>query len=209
MSTVDHRYEYSGNSDNNCTALAANGYLAWSIMLAGCYAGIQRAVVGQTQQLKDLQKRISILERGYQSAIKIAAQCQQDTAGVLNQQLERHALNPAILGVCELAEQIFKLNELSDNSDLTAVDGVSEQIQISAVAAKQQLDALDISIFTAANGQSLDYKIHQVCGFEFTSDISMHAKISEALTDGIFYRQVVLRKAKVKIYKLKDERAEQ
>lgn len=199
-------------NSSDSVSIVYQGRLMSSFMLAVCYLAshftkLQQVFTVQARQVQRLESRITAAQKDAQAAVRMAAACQEKTAQVLNQQFERHALHPAVLAVVELVDQIDRLCTCTqpDSADQKAI---SRELELAKVLAHETLAGLDITVSYPDRGLLLDPGAHQVCGIEATEELSLDNGVSEVLTAGVVYRGVVLKKARVKVFKCnkKDER---
>jgi hypothetical protein len=140
--------------------------------------------------------------------VAILAACQRDTAGVLNHEIDRHAIHPAVETVVALAEELSHLKDcasrLPDGSaGGDGMDKLRTEIDISCTVAREKLANLDVQMIRPAEKEQLDAKVHSACGYIVTRDGELQGKISKLVTPGIAYRGKVLRQARVTVFRMK------
>jgi molecular chaperone GrpE (heat shock protein) len=138
--------------------------------------------------------------------LKIVAECQKETAGLANNQLERHFLYPAIEAVAALTEQIRHLLEQITSLPETErfcpfVRPIINQVRQAAQIADNERNRLDINTIEPKELDDLDVDKHDVKQAVPTSDSTKHKKIERTLVPGLIYRGKVLRQAKVSVYR--------
>jgi hypothetical protein len=166
-----------------------------------------------SQRLRDLERRLDRLGtsveqqyRRHDQHVAILVACQRDTANVLNHELERHALYPAVEAVVALAAELSHLRDCASQLLGGGGDGAGKlraEIDISCSVAGEKLANLDVQRIAPAEGEQLDPKTHSVCGYVETADESFHGRISKLVTPGTVYRGTVLRQARVIVFRLK------
>ena len=167
------------------------------------------ALMGQVRDMEDRLDRLgSIVERQYRQYkqdMAMLAACQKDTANVLNREMERHALHPAVEAVVTLAAELSHLQDcagrLLDGGD--AADRLRKEIDICCTVAGETLANIDARRIAPSAGEPFDPKEHTVCGYVETSEEGLHGKIGMVVTPGILYRGHVLQQALVTILRLK------
>ena len=140
--------------------------------------------------------------KGFEACIDTVSKCQDQTAKMLNSQLERHALNPAIEAVVALAEELAGLKTKSITAEPNS--RLTEEINIAAAIASEKLAYLDIEKISPGEFTCLIPHHHEVCGAQQTDNPQLHGKISMLLSCGIIYRGKVLKPAKVSVYRYTD-----
>jgi molecular chaperone GrpE (heat shock protein) len=163
------------------------------------------------ETLSGLEKAVGSLEQGLCRCVDAVRQCQQQTAMVLESQLERHALNPAIETVVFLAEEIFRLDKTAGklanrSADKTKVNRFTDDLRLSSQLAREKLCHLDIEQILPSSGDDLDTDRHIPCSCSDTDDEGLNGKISELITPGIAYRGKVLQKARVAVFRCSEKR---
>ncbi|GAI32797.1 unnamed protein product [marine sediment metagenome] len=137
--------------------------------------------------------------------MNIVQQCQQQTAQLVNHDLERHALNPAIETVVALADEIIRADiakKLTQEFESeVALDLLHEKLHSSAEIARDRLTYLDIKKINPSSSDTAEPDKHNVCVAIETNNKSLHGKISSVLTEGIIYRGKILKQAKVSVYR--------
>ncbi|MCF7955173.1 MAG: hypothetical protein K9M75_05170 [Phycisphaerae bacterium] len=139
-----------------------------------------------------------------------ASDCQKLTSELANQNLERHALYPAIMAVDALAETIMKLakqaydllcsQQLDESSGLLA-----NSIIDAAKVAETKMLQLQITQINPDSLDDLDCDCHQLVKVVSTTDPDQHKKVKETVKSGLFYNGVVLRQAKVTAYRFNSD----
>ncbi|OHB49694.1 MAG: nucleotide exchange factor GrpE [Planctomycetes bacterium GWF2_41_51] len=144
-----------------------------------------------------LNETISQLEKSFTQCLEITCACQKQTAELLNNNIERHALNPAIETVVFLYDEIRQLKSVSEKNAVK----LSSEIDISLQLAHDKLAYLGIEKIMPLEGDCFDTAKHTVCGYEETEYPDLHTKINKTITPGILYRGKVITPARVKIYR--------
>lgn len=200
-------------ADLNQTGLACLTTHASGMVLLCAHVYGQLGVFGQ--RIRDLEEQLqrlgTIVEQQYRrdgQHVAILAACQRDTAGILNHEVERHALHPAVEAVVALAEELSHLQDcarelLDGGVSGDDVDKLRAEIDISCTVAREKLANLDVQRITPAEGEELDARTHAVCGCLETADENLLGKISKLMTPGIAYRDKVLRQARVILFRLR------
>jgi molecular chaperone GrpE (heat shock protein) len=169
----------------------------------------EKVMLGVSEKLKDMESIVNINRQSIERCVCIIAQCQQQMTKLIGRDIERFALNPAILAVVALADEIVRL------SDMTAEDGcknglpnsfevIRQQIQQSANIAKDKLKHLGIEKIRPIQKEMVDPAKHDVRTCTPTDDKNLHGRISSVLSDGIIYRGNILKQAKVSVYRYSD-----
>ena len=137
---------------------------------------------------------------------KIAGDCQKQTAAFANNQLEKHALHPAIETVDALTRLIQQIYEQMTNLSApqtqcplfsTLISSVTQASQI----AKEKCQSLDIGPIEPKPCDDFEPDKHEIKNVVNTNDREMHKKINDLLTPGLIYRGTVLRQAKVSVFR--------
>ena len=139
-------------------------------------------------------------------AIQTAASCQRATAEVLNRNFERHALNPAVLSVGALAEELLRINQIAQEvkgkiSGCPALEPLIEAATIGSQLAQDRLAYLDIEKICPEQGEELDPARHETTSVEDTENPGLHRKVAQLVSPGLIYRGEVLRPAKVSVFR--------
>lgn len=207
------REDRGGPAGVNQTTLACLTTYAPSTVLFYGYVYGQVNVLGQ--RIQALEERFDRLRamveeqyRRHEEYLSIVAACQRDTAAVLNHELDRHALHPAIEAVVALVEELSHLRDCASrlpepSCDENGVGKFRAEIEISCTIAKEKLANLDVQMITPTPGEGLDPKLHAVCGYNGTTDEDLRGRISQVVTPGIIYRGKVLRQARVLVFRTK------
>ena len=146
----------------------------------------------------------------FERYLQIVADCQRQTAAVVNTQFETRDLHPAIETVDSLAsliEQIFvqttNLSEAQIQCPLfkTIISSIEQASQI----AQAKCQYLDIESIAPAELADFDPNKHEIREAVETDDSSKYKKIRQTLVPGLIYRGTVLRQAKVSIYRYSEK----
>jgi len=137
--------------------------------------------------------------------LRIVAECQRITGDHANGTLERHALNPAIETVFDLATAVQDLSKLSENLGesqtcplvQSLLNSISEVVKL----ANSKCEHLDITKISPHDLEVFDPKKHQIKQTVTTGDSDKHKKIKATLIPGLTYHGKVLREAKVCVYR--------
>ena len=204
---------HTGSATVNQTGLAClTTYAPSTVLLSGYVYGQLGALGQKVQALEEQSHRLRVMveehHRRHEEYLSIVAACQRDTAAVLNHELDRHALHPAIEAVVALAEELSHLKECASrvpdaNGDGAGVDRLRGEIDISWSIAREKLAHLDVRTIAPAPGEGLDPKLHAVCGYTVTTDEHLHGRIGQVVTPGITYRGKVLQQARVLVFRTK------
>jgi molecular chaperone GrpE (heat shock protein) len=204
---------HTAPANGNQTSLACLTTYASSAVLFYGYVYGQLGVLGRKvhaleEQLDRLGASIEQQGRQHDEHVAILAACQRDTAIVLNHELDRHALHPAVEAVVALAEELSHLNDCASQLPNVSVDGdgvdrLRAEMDISCSVAREKLANLDVQRITPAEGEQLDPKVHTVCGYVEMVDKNLHGRISKVVTPGIAYRGKVLRPARVLVFRMR------
>jgi molecular chaperone GrpE (heat shock protein) len=218
-SVVPARDERTEPADANQAALACLTTYAPSAVLFWGYVYRQVEILSQRvhtleQQLDHLGANIERQQRRYSEHMAMLAACQRDTARVLNHEIDRHALHPAIETVVAMAEVLSHLKDCVSRRRNGGAGGggtkkLRAEIDLSCTVAREKLAHLDVQIITAVKGQALDAKVHSACGSTVTTNRKLHGKISKLVTPGITYRGKVLRQARVTVFCTKTSKNQQ
>ena len=205
--------------DANQTALACLTTYAPSAVLFEGYVYRQLKVLDKS--IHELEKRLDRLDANIEQQyhrhgeyMSILAACQRDTASVLNREIDRHALHPAIETVVALSEELSHLKDYvsqmpNGSPDHENIEKIGGEIDLSCTVAQERLANLDVQIITADRGQELDARVHSACGSIVTVDRDLQGKISKLVTPGIAYRGKVLRQARVTVFRMKTSKKQQ
>lgn len=155
--------------------------------------------------LEQLRAELDNQHKTINCCVNTVHQCQKQTASLVNRDLERHALIPAVKALARLAEEIYGIDKLINTADKckTAAE-FTEHIHTSSQIAGNTLAHLDITIITAVAGQKPDPKLHDIQSAVETDNSSLHGKTARLLSSGITYRGEILKKAKVSVYRFID-----
>ena len=158
------------------------------------------------QRIDRLDETVSRLDQNYQHCVESLKACQQQTQQLLQQQLERHALHPAVEAVVVLAEELLRLNTLQQNVDQAtdveaARKNLTDELNISAAIAMEKLALLEIQKIVPQIKDPFDRDRHNVCSLDPTSESDLAEKVQRVVTEGILYRGQVLRQARVVAYR--------
>jgi hypothetical protein len=202
-----------GSAGANRTSLVCLTTYAPGVVLFCGQVYVQLSLL--SQRVQDLERRLdrlgtSVEQQGRQhdQHVAVLAACQRDTAGVLNHELEQHALHPAIEAVVALAAELSHLQGCASQLVDAAIggDGVGKlqaEIDISCSVARERLAHLDVQRITPLEAEEFDPTEHVLCGCVETADESLHRKISKLVAPGIVYRGKVLRPARVLAFRVK------
>ena len=146
-----------------------------------------------------------------QECIKTTENCRQENAKILNHELERHTLNPAIETVVQLYDEIISLKNLAEKfkheaKDCPAIVPLLRALQISADIAEDKLAYLGIERLTPAESDELDPIKHNACHAVQTNSEELHRKVSQLLSPGLIYRGKVLRQARVSVFRYSNDK---
>lgn len=207
------REDRGGAADANQASLACLTTYAPGVVL---FCGQVYGQLGEFgRRVQALEERFdqfrALVEQQYRrdgEHMALLAACQQDTARVVNHELERHALHPAVEAVVALAEELSHLkdraSQLPDTGDdRDAMNKLRAEIDISCSVAREKLAQLDVQRITPAEGGELDARTHAVCGCVETADGNLVGQISKLVTPGIIYRGKVLRQARVTVFRMR------
>jgi molecular chaperone GrpE (heat shock protein) len=148
------------------------------------------------------------MEQNYLQELQAVRVCQQQTAQILNHDLERHALNPAIETIVAMAEEFMRLEQTISHLKLKsglcpAWAEVAGELEISATVVAEKLRALDIVILRPQCNQPFDAALHDICGQLETGDAQLQSKIQSVIASGIQYRNKLLKRARIIVYRHK------
>ena len=208
------RDEHTVPADANQTSLVCLATYAPAVVLFSGYVYDQLHTLGEKvhvleEQLDCLGTTIERQYRQHDEHVAILAACQRDTAAVLNHEIDRHALHPAVETVVALAEELSHLKDCASQlpeggAGAEEMDRLRTEIDISCTVAREKLAHLDVQMITQAEGEQLDAKVHLACGYAATMDGDLQGKISKLVTPGIAYRGKVLRQARVTVFRVKN-----
>ena len=167
---------------------------------------IEQALSENGRRFDQLQEAISNQTLQLQQAIQVAAKAQQEMGQYLNRAYERHALNPAILIVAGLAEELLHQKQLANQiaskiSGCTSLQPLLEAASIGGQVAQDRLAYLDIEQICPEQGEELDLAKHETASVEDTEDQGLHRKIAQLISPGLIFRGEVLRQAKVSVFR--------
>ena len=192
-------------------SLACLNTFALSQVLYHQYVYGQLSALNQnSQEWKEQIARLNeIVERQGQSleqCVTAVAACQKETASVLNREVERHTVKPAMETVVALAEELFHLRDLieqfcPESGPYDDLEQLKQESEVSCQVACGKLSYLDIERITPSTGDEFDPSVHAACGHVETSDSTLHSRIDKLITSGITHRGKVLRQAKVCVFR--------
>lgn len=136
--------------------------------------------------------------------LSMVRNCQEETARLVNGELERHALRPAVETAVILADELNRLEQLAVKLAITSHSDLGQlfdEIKISGQIARDKLEYLDITKIEPSRVDTLDHRFHTVVAAEKTSDSSLHGLISATIMPGMIYRGKVFKSAKVSVFK--------
>lgn len=209
------------NMINNCTQEGTQGVLlppAGSLsspntrlpfrVPSRVYKLIHRLLRRQHDQFGELAAVVQRQTTGYEQCLNTVRNCQEQTAKILNHEIERCAINPAIEGVVLLANELERIHGLAaqligDGQACAKVQKFIDDLVVSCQIAQDRLRYLDIEKIAPSLNDSFDPKLHTVCSYSDTDDPSCSGCVSEVITAGIIYRGKVLRPARVSIFRNK------
>ena len=172
---------------------------------------IRRSTARFLQRQKNRTDRIErVLQEntiGFERCVGILRGCQEQVAKVLDHEVERHALNPAVETVALLADEIDRLEKLAtqfaqQHQPCPNVQRIIDEIAISRQIAADRLRYLDVTRIVPSNGDVFDSKLHVISAVASTEDVQLNGVIHQTLTPGVLYRGTVLRTARVKVFKV-------
>ncbi|MGD0572457.1 MAG: nucleotide exchange factor GrpE [Sedimentisphaerales bacterium] len=209
------------NTHNNCTQEGAQGVPvppadsvspldagpSLNVLYRG-YKLISRLLRRQHEQFGELTASVQRQTIGFEQCLNTVKNCQEQTAKILNQEFDRHALNPAIESVVLLANELERLHGLAaqligDGLACAKVQKLIDDLAVSGQIAQDRLRYLDIEKIAPSLNDCFDPKLHTVCSYSDTDDSSRSGCISEMITAGIIYRGKVLRQARVSVFRHK------
>lgn len=163
---------------------------------------VQREV---RKEIKQLSNTVEKQGRCLTQCVNALRNFQLQIGKVLNHELERHALNPAIKTAVVLHDEIINLKTIAEKAkqeakDCPIIQPLLNSLQISACIAEDKLAYLDIEKITASEGDDLDPQKHHCCNSIKTNDGKLHGKVSKLMAPGLIYRGKVLRQAKVSVF---------
>jgi hypothetical protein len=168
---------------------------------------IARFLKHQKNCMARIESTIQKNAAGFERCVLILKGCQEQVARVLDHEIERHALNPAIETVALLVDEISRLEKLAkefarQHQPCSDVQQIISEIAISNQIAADRLCHLDIIRIAPSNGEMIDPKSHAITAVTNTEDTHLNGLIDQTLTPGILYRGTVLRTARVKVFKV-------
>jgi len=201
---------HTANHGRNSGALACVGTFGPSAILHQQFVYAQLGALAR--KVQELEGRLECLGRSIEQQygrddehIVALAACQRDTAKALNQELQRHAVYPAVEAVAALAEELSRLQERAkeplDSGDDNGIAQLQAEIDISCCIAREKLAALDVQIIAPSRSEELDTTRHAACGYIETAEKNFHGRISKLVTPGLVYRGKVLRPARVWVFR--------
>jgi len=137
--------------------------------------------------------------------LRIVAECQKQTAALAGNELERHALNPAIetVFILTIALQDLGAQSAALNKSQTCpfVSSILHSIAEAVKLANDKCEYLDIVKIEPKELDDLDPQQHEIIKTVRTRERDKHRKIQASLIPGLLYRGKVLRQARVCIYR--------
>ena len=163
-------------------------------------------LIRQDKKLSDIKESRKKEYTELQTYFQIVSECQKKTAELLNHNLEKHSLFPAILTIemlsnliCSSTIQAESLVEgENENPKLNKLIENLRDIGRIAVLKKEQLGLLEICPKEFENFNKEQHEI--VKAFE-TEDKNQHKKICQTISAGLIYHDKILRQAKVTVYR--------
>jgi molecular chaperone GrpE (heat shock protein) len=139
--------------------------------------------------------------------ITTLAACQKETAALLNREIERRDLYPAVEALVALATELSRLDGQvqqwpAEGAAGDQVNKLRQELALSCSIASEKLAHLEITMIAPGEKENFDPQIHSVCGFVATDDKRLHKKIAKLLTPGIRYQGKVLQPARVSVLRL-------
>lgn len=178
-----------------------------NVLYRGCKL-VGRLLRRQHDRFGELTAAVQRQTTGFDQCLNTVRNCQEQTAKVLNHELDRHALTPAIESVVLLANELERICGLAaqligDGRACAPVQRLIDDVAVSGQIAKDRLRYLDIETVSPSVNDSFDPKLHTVCIYSDTDDPLRSGCISEVITAGIIYRGKVLRPARVSVFRHK------
>jgi molecular chaperone GrpE (heat shock protein) len=209
------------NTHNNCTQegtqevllppagslSSPDTQLPFNVLSRG-YKLISRLLRRQHDRFGELTAVVQRQTTGFEQCLNTVRNCQEQTAKILNNEVDRHALTPAIESVVLLANEIECLHGLAtqmigEGRACAKVQKLIDDLAVSVQIAQDRLRYLDIEKIAPSLNDSFDPKLHTVCSYSDTDDPSRSGCVSEVITAGIIYRGKVLRQARVSVFRHK------
>jgi molecular chaperone GrpE (heat shock protein) len=209
------------NTHNNCTQEGTQGVLLPPIgslssqdtqlpfnVFSRVYKLIHRLLRRQHDRFGELTEVVQQQTTGFEQCLNTVRNCQEQTAKILNHELDRHALNPAIESVVLLANELERLHGLAtqmigEGRVCAKVQKLIDDLVVSGQIAQDRLRHLDIEKIAPSLNDNFDPKLHTVCSYSDTNDPLRSGCVSEIITAGIIYRGKVLRQARVSVFRNK------
>lgn len=162
-----------------------------------------------TQQNKCLSETVSAKEKDIadmQRYFEITSECQKKTAELVNQNLERHLLYPAVLAVDTLAETIHIIAQQTESLALPEQDNAPMAALIEAIRHAVRLvelkkEQLGMKEIRPNELEELDKGRHQIVKAVLTDEPDRHKRICQTIASGMVYHDKILRQAKVTVYR--------
>ena len=137
--------------------------------------------------------------------VRIVAECQKQTAAFAGNELERHALNPAIETVFILTKTLQDLDAqsaaLSENQICSSISPILNSITAAVRLANDKCEHLDILKIAPKELDDFDPHKHEIKKATKTGERDKHKKVKSTLIPGLLYRGKVLRQAEVYVYR--------
>lgn len=182
-----------------------SGYLA---RRSKYFKRVLKEIRGQLQQQSE-----SIAQQWcqLQECVKLVEKSRQETAKILNHDLERHTLIPAIETVVRLYDEIIGLKIIAEKTgqeakDFPAFKQLVRALQISARTAEDQIACLGIETIAPSDGDELDAQKHLAYHPVDTNRKELHGRVSQLFSPGLMYRGKVLRQARVSVFRYRSEK---
>lgn len=178
----------------------------WWPFIARRFTSLKIGIARINRNLRRVDQTIERNNKGLCQCFYAVKSCQEQTAKVLNNEMDRHALNPAVESVVSLADELLRLEQLGRELSIQAgsdpqIKRLLEELTISSQIAHNKLAYLDIVKITAMKGEVFNAQIHTIAACQITDDSVLHGKISEMIMAGIVYRGKILKHARVAIFK--------
>jgi len=172
------------------------------------YKLVSRLLRRQQHRFGELTEAVQRQTIGFEQCLNTVRNCQEQTAKILNHEIDRHALTPAIESVVLLADEFERLHGMAaqmigDGQLCDKVQKFVNDLSVSCQIAQDRLRYLDIERISPSLNDCFDPKLHTVCSYSDIDGQFHNGCICEVITVGIIYRGRVLRSARVSIFRHK------
>lgn len=162
---------------------------------------INKKLSDQSVIIQRLYQAVENQGRAVNESTAVMHNIQHEFAKNANNALERHALIPAVIAIVSLVDEIKRIAIVAENCDQMSFDRLCNECRISMKLALEKLDHLDIHIIKPKTNEKFKPVYHRLQNTVTTKVSEDSGKVHSCLSDGILYRQKIIRPAKVLVWK--------